>query len=222
MNANNLNQTNDELVARLIDQPESLSPDEISQILADEECRQLYDAALETRALMQERQIGREETAAALRKLKSHRTDHRMRWRLAAAVAGVVLLGGISYATLSNTGLLSGSAPASHSTGAAVTAQAPAAGQQQAAQPADGTPAAQASAAQAQDTITFTNAPLSTIVGQVAARHGLTADVRNATAGALRIYYVWVVADNVEKVVDDLNTFENVKITITDAKLIID
>ena len=50
----------------------------------------------------------------------------------------------------------------------------------------------------------------------------MKADVRNASAATVRIYYVWAVADNIEKVVGDLNTFEHVKITITDDKLIID
>ena len=222
MNANNLNQTKDELVARLIDHPESFSESEVSQILADEECRQLYDAALELKCMMRERQVTQDETAEAWRLLRQRHTAHRTWWRMAAAVAAVVVLSGIAYATISSLGFTSGRA-GGHSAGVAQTAPtaAPEAGQPDALT-ADVADSARAAAQQAPDTVTFTNAPLSSIVEQVAARHGMKADVRNASAASVRIYYVWAVADNLEKVVGDLNTFEHVKITITDDELIID
>ncbi len=222
MNANNLNQTKDELVARLIDHPESFSESEVSQILADEECRQLYDAALELKCMMRERRVTQDETAEAWRLLRQRHTAHRTWWRMAAAVAAVVVLSGIAYATISSLEFTSGRA-GDHSAGVAQTAPtaAPESGQPAALTAAVGD-SARAAAQQARDTVTFTNAPLSSIVEQVAARHGMKADVRNASAASVRIYYVWAVADNLEKVVGDLNTFEHVKITITDDELIID
>ena len=143
-------------------------------------------------------------------------------WRLAAAVAGVVALSGIAYATISSIGLTSGSANDQPvNVAQASPSAATGSGQQTAGQDA-GTDSAGVAAQQAPDTVTVTNAPLSSIVEQVAASHGMKADVRNASAATVRIYYVWAVADNIEKVVGDLNTFEHVKITITDDKLIID
>lgn len=222
MNVNNLNQTKDELVVRLIDHPESFTESEISQILADEECRKLYDAALELKCMVRERQVTQEETDAAWLQLKRRHNLRRTWWRLAAAVAGVVALSGIAYATISSIGLTSGSANDQPvNVAQASPSAATGSGQQTAGQDA-GTDSAGVAAQQAPDTVTFTNAPLSSIVEQVAASHGMKADVRNASAATVRIYYVWAVADNIEKVVGDLNTFEHVKITITDDKLIID
>ncbi len=222
MNANNLNQTKDELVARLIDHPESFTESEISQILADEECRQLYDAALELKCMMRERQVTQEETDAAWRQLKRRHNTHRAWWRMAAAVAAVVTLSGIAYATISSIGLTAGRTDGQSAEVAQTAPSAAANSGQQAAMQAAGADSVGAAAKQAPDTVTFTNAPLSSIVEQVAASHGKKADVRNASAASVRIYYVWAVADNLEKVVGDLNTFEHVKITITDDKLIID
>ncbi len=222
MNANNLNQTKDELVARLIDHPESFTESEVSQILADEECRQVYNAALELKCMMRERQVTQDETAEAWRLLRQRHSTHRTWWRMAAAVAAVVVLSGIAYATISSLGFTSGRA-GGHSAVVAQTAPTAAPdASQPAALTADVADSARAAVQQARDTVTFTNAPLSSIVEQVAARHGMKADVRNASAASVRIYYVWAVADNLEKVVGDLNTFEHVKITITDDELIID
>ena len=222
MNANNLNQTKDELVARLIDHPESFTESEVSQILADEECRKLYDAALELKCMMRERQVTEDETAEAWRQLRLRHSTHRTWWRMAAAVAAVVVLSGIAYATISSLGFTSGHSGGQRAEVAQTEPTATPESGRPAALTADVADSACAAARQTPDTVTFTNAPLSSIVEQVAARHGMKADVRNASAASVRIYYVGAVADNLEKVVGDLNTFEHVKITITDDELIID
>lgn len=69
---------------------------------------------------------------------------------------------------------------------------------------------------------TFENTTLDVLVGVLAEHYGMRVQVMNDGAGQLRLYYEWNPALNIEQVVDQLNTFEKVNITVNDDTLTIE
>ncbi|MDE6264451.1 MAG: DUF4974 domain-containing protein [Paramuribaculum sp.] len=72
------------------------------------------------------------------------------------------------------------------------------------------------SKAQAPEQIVFDNETLETIVSKIAAYYGHTAVFKNNTSKSLRLYFRWNQALTIEEVVESLNNFEQIKLTIND------
>lgn len=69
---------------------------------------------------------------------------------------------------------------------------------------------------------TFENTPLKDIAAELAEAHHLTVEVRNAESAALRLYYPWNPQMSLLQVVEELNRFEKVQLTLTNDTLIIE
>ena len=79
--------------------------------------------------------------------------------------------------------------------------------------------------------VVFDNIPLDSIVKDIAAYHHLDLDLQNerqrvdASAGMqasqLRFYFVWNQEESLQEVIEKLNMFEQVNLTVEDGKLII-
>ena len=67
----------------------------------------------------------------------------------------------------------------------------------------------------------FSNTPLDEMVQKLAIYYNKVADIRNDEAHDVRLYYKWVLNDNLERVVIDLNHFDRVNLAIEDDKLIV-
>lgn len=77
-----------------------------------------------------------------------------------------------------------------------------------------------------QDTIpteprTFDNVPLDEMLKEIASAYNAKAEFENDSARSLRFHFVWKRDDNLTTVVKKLNTFDAVNITISDNKLIV-
>ena len=59
------------------------------------------------------------------------------------------------------------------------------------------------------------------MVSELASYYNKVADVQNAQAHDLRLYYKWELKDKIENVMDDLNHFDHVNLVLEDDKLIV-
>lgn len=69
--------------------------------------------------------------------------------------------------------------------------------------------------------IVFDNVTLDSIAKNIAAYHHIGMDLRNTDARQLRFYFVWKQDDSLQQVVEKLNMFEHVNMTVEDNKLIV-
>ena len=70
-------------------------------------------------------------------------------------------------------------------------------------------------------TYVFENVPLDEIIKDIVLYYHKAADIKSEKAHNLRLYYKWDRTATIESVVDDLNHFNHVNISIEDNKLIV-
>jgi len=69
---------------------------------------------------------------------------------------------------------------------------------------------------------TFEDVPLKNIAAELAEAYHLTVEIKNAETAALRLYYPWNPQMPLQQVVEELNRFEKVHLTLTSDTLIIE
>ena len=191
--------TKDEKLQRLLEMqehPECYTDEEIRQLMADEECRQLYE------------QMVRATDAVYAKKVKA--TLQRRRWlRVAATLLGVLMLSGIAYAAYRvavGGNLLAPTEETCISDSQLQDNQ---------------TPSPSERPEEADSIHIFSNAPLDELAGELATYYYKVADIRSAQAHELRLYYKWERKDRLEDVINDLNHFDHVSLTVEGDKLIV-
>ena len=133
------------------------------------------------------------------------------RWmKIAASFIGVLLVSGIAFAAIR---MMSSSSHKAENQQVTTTAE------------------SQISSSNAQrtetDTIvtqpkiyTFNNVPLDSMLNEMAAYYQYTVDIRNEEVHTLRLFFRWNRQADVKSVVEELNSFEHIHITVDDKKLI--
>ena len=197
--------TQEEKLQRLIEMqehPERYTDEEIRQMMADEECRLLYEQMVRaTDAIFREKVTVTEKTATAPQR----------RWlQIAAAFIGVLMLSGIAYAAIHIVSNVGGDLkPQTQET--QISSQQPQRPNQSKEEITDSIP----------PTRIFENVPLDEMVSELALYYNKVADIQNAQAHNLRLYYKWEQKDDLERVVSDLNHFDHVNLVLEDDKLIV-
>ena len=220
-----------EKILDIIDHQEKYSDEEIREILQDEECRKLYqtmmevDSALETPSpiinvdeewekFSQEHQLQEEATQNAAQEAASHPITS---WRkLAASIAGFVLISGIAFAAI-HTYIKRSQEPTQ------ITA--------------DTHPEAiksdSAKQVAAKDSLThpkpekpaihkiFENVAFEQMISEIASYYDLQVKFENNEDKTLRLYYEWNSHSSIENIVKELNQFENVNIELQQNELIV-
>jgi hypothetical protein len=220
-----------EKILDIIDHQEKYSDEEIREILQDEECRKLYqtmmevDSALETPSpiinvdeewekFSQEHQLQEEATQNAAQEAASHPITS---WRkLAASIAGFVLISGIAFAAI-HTYIKRSQEPTQ------VTA--------------DTHPEVinsdSAKQVAAKDSLThskpekpaihktFENVAFEQMISEIASYYDLQVKFENNEDKTLRLYYEWNSHSSIENIVKELNQFENVNIELQQNELIV-
>ena len=220
-----------EKILDIIDHQEKYSDEEIREILQDEECRKLYqtmmevDSALENSSpiinvdeewekFSQEHHLQEEATQNAAQKAASHPITS---WRkLAASIAGFVLISGIAFAAI-HTYIKRSQEPTQ------VTA--------------DTHPEViksdSAKQVAAKDSLThskpekpaihktFENVAFEQMISEIASYYDLQVKFENNEDKTLRLYYEWNSHSSIENIVKELNQFENVNIELQQNELIV-
>ena len=220
-----------EKILEIIDHQEKYSDEEIREILQDEECRKLYqtmvevDSALESPSpiinvdeewekFSQEHQLQEEATQNAAQEAASHPITS---WRkLAASIAGFVLISGIAFAAI-HTYIKRSQEPTQ------ITA--------------DTHPEViksdSAKQVAAKDSLThpkpekpaihkiFENVAFEQMISEIASYYDLQVKFENNEDKTLRLYYEWNSHSSIENIVKELNQFENVNIELQQNELIV-
>ena len=185
--------------------PERYTEEEIRQLMADEECRLLYEQMVRaTDAVFAEKAKATPQT---------HPTTERTRpviYKIAAIFVSLLMLSGIAYAAIHIVSNVREDVKSpTQETQITNTSQ-----QDDIDQPAEVTDSIP-------PTRIFENVPLDEIINELATYYNKVADIRNAQAHELRLYYKWERKDELESVVNDLNHFDHVNLTLEEDKLIV-
>ena len=218
-----------DLLFEMLEHPEQYSESQWLEILADDECRELYSMMAKTEGAFAAEYVDSEVTDelidAEWQKLAlahSHRAKIIPLWRkISAAAAIVVAFFGITIAAVQTNffGLTkSGDKVESTKYESQTTTQ------------DEKTEIAldEITVEQTIDTIApaephlYDNVPLEQILNDLAARYNVTVDYRNTDARSLRLFYEWQPDYTLDKVIEMLNNFEAFSIHREGDKLIVE
>ena len=218
-----------EWLLELQDHPEQLTDEQLQQILADDEMRQLVKQLSFAKRAFKHDELnndapdveGEWEKFAASHageldaldeeKPKSHFHIYLFSHKIAASFIGVLLASGIAFAAIQVVRNISTPIP-----------QQPTTEQMTDINPVAPLPADTVQA----DTIPvepyiFNNVPLDSMLTAIATAHGVDVEFENEAARHLRFHFVWKREDSLSRVVEKLNTFEAVNIGMEDKTLVV-
>lgn len=220
-----------EKILDIIDHQEKYSDEEIREILQDEECRKLYqtmmevDSALENPSpiinvdeewekFSQEHQLQEEATQNAAQEAASHPITS---WRkLAASIAGFVLISGIAFAAI-HTYIKRSQEPTQVTADTHPEVIKSDSAKQVAAKDSLAHPKPEKPAIHK----TFENVAFEQMISEIASYHDLQVKFENNEDKTLRLYYEWNSHSSIENIVKELNQFENVNIELQQNELIV-
>ena len=220
-----------EKILDIIDHQEKYSDEEIREILQDEECRKLYqtmmevDSALENSSpiinvdeewekFSQEHHLQEEATQNAAQKAASHPITS---WRkLAASIAGFVLISGIAFAAI-HTYIKRSQEPTQVTADTHPEVIKSDSAKQVAAQDSLTHPKPEKPAIHK----TFENVTFEQMISEIASYYDLQVKFENNEDKTLRLYYEWNSHSSIENIVKELNQFENVNIELQQNELIV-
>lgn len=220
-----------EKILDIIDHQEKYSDEEIREILQDEECRKLYqtmmevDSALENPSpiinvdeewekFSQEHQLQEEATQNAAQEAASHPITS---WRkLAASIAGFVLISGIAFAAI-HTYIKRSQEPTQVTADTHPEVMKSDSAKQVAATDSLTHPKPEKPAIHK----TFENVAFEQMISEIASYYDLQVKFENNEDKTLRLYYEWNSHSSIENIVKELNQFENVNIELQQNELIV-
>ena len=220
-----------EKILDIIDHQEKYSDEEIHEILQDEECRKLYqtmmevDSALESPSpiinideewekFSQEHQLREEATQNAAQEAASHPITS---WRkLAASIAGFVLISGIAFAAI-HTYIKRSQEPTQVTADTHPETIKSDSAKQVAAKDSLTHPKPEKPAIHK----TFENVAFEQMISEIASYYDLQVKFENNEDKTLRLYYEWNSHSSIENIVKELNQFENVNIELQQNELIV-
>ena len=212
-----------DLLFQMLEQPERYSEAQWQDILADDECRELYTLMAKVKSTAPSPEVSGETIDAEWQRLAlSQRTRAAIipLWRkVAATVAIAVTLFGIGYAAVT-TGFFGLQKQAAEET----TAVQPGTNEVT----ADATPEA---IEQPTDSLAtkpmaeprlYDNVPLEQMLSELAAYYQVDVEYRSDDVRSLRLYYEWEPDYSLDMVVDMLSHFESLSISREGNKLIVE
>ncbi len=219
-----------EKILDIIDHQEKYSDEEIREILQDEECRKLYQTMMEVDSALvnpspivnideewdkfsQEHHL-QEESHPIVQEAASHPITS---WRkLAASIAGFVLISGIAFAAI-HTFIKRSQEPTqvtadTHPETMKSDSVKLVAVKDSLAHPKPEKPAIHK---------TFENVAFEKMISEIASYYDLQVKFENSEDKTLRLYYEWDSHSSIENIVKELNQFENVNIELQQNELIV-
>ena len=210
-----------DLLFRMMEQPQRYTADEWQAILADDECRELYTLMSKTQsafdAVRADEMVTDEVMDAEWKRLENKKitphstllTPHFTLHKIAATFIGILLVSGISLAAIQ----LWKSAPDAseekekivETTDTTVVAKQ--------------TPILEESV---DASVTYDNVPLEKMLSEIAAHYGVEAIFQSDSVRQLRFHFVWNREQPIDKVIENLNRFERLHVTLKHQQLIVE
>ena len=217
-----------EWLLELQEHPEQLTDEQLQQILADDEMRQLVQQLGFAKRAFKHQDVKNDTpdvdseweqfAAAHAEKLDAlDEGEHKSRFlaflaphKIAASFIGVLLVSGIAFAAIwSLTPSPSPKGEGSEYTQVSDTVKSVT------------TPLSTGRGAGGEASYVFNNVALDSILTTIAVAHGVQVEFENDAARQLRFHFVWKREDSLASVVEKLNTFEAVNIGMEDKKLVV-
>ena len=200
-----------DLLFQMMEQPHAYTDQQWQDILSDEECRELYTLMAKTQRVFDTQKEIDDETIDVEWKRLS--TSSSRRWlRVAAMFIGVLMISGITIAAVHLVRNAVGVDTKAPTQGTPITDS------HQSALPID---TFKSDTIVKAETVVFDNVTLDSIAKDIAAYHHLEMDLQNEQTKQLRFYFVWKQEDNLQEVIEKLNMFEHVNMTVENDKLIV-
>ena len=191
-----------DLLLQMMEQPHQYTAEEWQEILADDECRELYTLMSMTQSAVDAARVDKEVTDEMIdeewQRLSSGQPSFQLR-KFAAMFVGILMLSGIAFAAIHIIGHSN-----SHKEKDTVAVS-------------DASPLTRQSPLP-QDTIAvpqpklYENVPLGDIFEELSGYYNVKVVYQNEDAPRLRLFYQWKPEYKLEKVVEMLNNFEWIQI----------
>ena len=196
---------------QMLEQPQRYSADEWQEILADDECRELYTLMSKTQSAVSAARADEEVTDemidAEWQRIAKPHSGMPTLLKIAAMFIGILMLSGIAFAAIHIVSQRVGGEE-NHGDRSII---------QQEDRPAQSVPVI------LPDTITqpriFENVPLDEIIAEMALYYNKVVDIQNEQAHELRLYYKWDRKDDIGSIVEDLNHFDHVTLAVEGDRL---
>lgn len=211
-----------EKILDIIDHQEKYSDEEIREILQDEECRKLYQTMVEVDSALESPSpiinVDEEwEKFSQEHQLQEKATHPITSWRkLAASIAGFVLIAGIAFAAI-HTYIKRSQEPTQVTADTHPEAIKSDSAKQVAAKDSLTHPKPEKPAIHK----TFENVAFEQMLSEIASYYDLQVKFENNEDKTLRLYYEWNSHSSIENIVKELNQFENVNIELQQNELIV-
>lgn len=211
-----------EKILDIIDHQEKYSDKEIREILQDEECRKLYQTMVEVDSAFESPSpiinVDEEwEKFSQEHQLQEKATHPITSWRkLAASIAGFVLIAGIAFAAI-HTYIKRSQEPTQVTADTHPEVIKSDSAKQVAAKDSQTHPKPEKPAIHK----TFENVAFEQMLSEIASYYDLQVKFENNEDKTLRLYYEWNSHSSIENIVKELNQFENVNIELQQNELIV-
>lgn len=199
--------------------PERYTDEQIEELLADDEMRQMYNEMATVRMALQRSRPEPTDTDQAWREFVArqgeraglHRRRATMRWKIAASIVGVIGLSGFAWAAIHQGWF----APKTDTS-------APVAMEQKA--PIAAADSMKTVTAEPKDTVStkptvFDNAELQEVLTQFASYYHVKVEYANEASRHIRIYFNWDRQKTLTQNIEILNAFERIQIREEDGTL---
>ena len=191
-----------DLLLQMMEQPHQYTAEEWQEILADDECRELYTLMSMTQSAVDAARVDKEVTDEMIdeewQRLSSVQPSFQLR-KFAAMFVGILMLSGIAFAAIH---IISHSNSHKEKDTIAVSDASPLTRQ---------SPLPQDTIAAPQPKL-YENVPLGDIFEELSGYYNVKVVYQNEDAPRLRLFYQWRPEYTLEKVVEMLNNFEWIQI----------
>ena len=193
----------------MIEHPEHYTEEEMQKILADEETREYYDLIIKADdAYTKSHDV---DVDKALQEFETKHLQHFSWSKIAAVFIGILLVSGVAYAAI-----VLNKNPSEKQ--AKQKAQIDRVISDKAAKSID-TETTDADTTTTQKGQSFDNVELQTILDDISSYYKLNVVYNSDKSRHLRLHFYWDKSKDAETIVESLNHFENVNMTLTDCKI---
>ena len=214
-----------EKILDIIDHQEKYSDEEIREILQDEECQKLYQTMVEVDSALEnpspiiniDEEWEKFSQKHQLQEEATHPITSITSWRkLAASIAGFVLISGIAFAAI-HTYIKRSQEPIQITADTHPEVIKSDSAKEEAAKDSLTHPKPEKPAIHK----TFENVAFEQMISEIASYYDLQVKFENNEDRTLRLYYEWNSHSSIENTVKELNQFENVNIELQQNELIV-
>lgn len=193
----------------MIEHPEHYTEEEMQKMLADEETREYYDLIIKADdAYTKSHDV---DVDKALQEFETKHLQHFSWSKIAAVFIGILLVSGVTYAAIVlNRNPSEKQVSQKAQIGRVIT--------DKAAKSID-TETTDTDTTTTQKGQSFDNVELQTILDDISSYYKLNVVYNSDKSRHLRLHFYWDKTKDAETIVESLNHFENVNITLTDSKI---